>query len=213
MLKNQLYILFLLFAILFLFSCKKRDCNRIYTKGSVYDETTHQPLGDATVYLLSQKTDCFTCQPGIITEFKTNEKGEFIIDYEGDSGFSYLMKATKEKYFESTSLATLNECSKNYKKDRSLLFITPEAYLKLLIKNTQPFDAGDYIHINIGSDLYGNFLNSFYGTDIDTIVELKVFGNTVNSIPVFIHKNGNTISKQEEIYCPAFDTTYYQITY
>jgi hypothetical protein len=199
--------LLLSIIICFLFSlsfsiqaCKKKDCNKIFEKGTIYDGTTHIAVPNADVVLLANKSGCFSCYGGYVAKTtKTDTKGDYLMEFEGSKDFFYTIKVLKDKYYPSLEGGAKDECSPE-KKKKTMRYITPEAYLKLHIKNVNPFDDGDWIKINTDySDIFGNSLDRFYGINVDTLIYLR--------------KNGNLINWQEKIYCPAFDTTYHQVSY
>lgn len=170
MLKNQQYIFFALIVFQFLLSCKKKDCNKVLEKGSVYDETTNKPIADATVILIANKSGCFSCSGGFVTKtIKTDKNGDFLMEFEGSSDYYYTMKAIKEKYYDSVEGGARDECSPD-KRKKKLLYINPEAYLKLHIKNTQPFDESDSFLLGFYTDLYGNSIERLIGVSIDSII-------------------------------------------
>jgi hypothetical protein len=198
---NKLF--FLLISIQLMFSCKKKDCNKVLEKGSVYDQTTNKPISDADVVLIANKSGCFSCSGGYVAKIvKTDKNGEFLIDFEGSSDYYYTMKAFKDKYFNSVEGGARNECSPD-KRKKTLLYINPEAYLKFNI-------IGENGIIGINGDFEGF---SITGGPTDTIIIKRVEGDKKINIYWEIIKNGNTSQFNDIIYSQPFDTTYFQITY
>ncbi len=85
--------------------------------------------------------------------------------------------------------------------------MNPIAYLSIHFLNQAPSDINDELYIN------GTYTDPFVGEDVDSFLVLNVTGNFVFNLSWFITEDGVTTNYQDNLYCPAFDTTYYEILY
>lgn len=200
--KNYTF-LFISSLVFFLSSCFLNYTPEPYTgvSGIVRDKNTSECIANATVYLL-ESADF----PGAGYYYKdsliTDMYGNFEFEFEKIIGYGYALLANKEHYIESTGLTFIQ-----YGEIKDVLII-PEAFLKVRIHNVNVYDPWDHININ------GLDFGPFSGNDVDTIVIQKVFGNQINSLYVFLYDDGeNDGSIAHHIFCPAFDTTYYELLY
>lgn len=173
------------------------------------DETTNQPVPGATVLLAIEKDGggTFTLRD-FVDSFVTNEKGEyqFFIDTPSSLGTYTLLPAHKHffgpQYWENI-----------YDYDgavRKTLFLHPEAWLKLHLKNVNPYDFNDIIKINEDWDR-----ESFYGDHVDTLTKAyRVKGNIeISAQALIFHNSNNGSAKYYKTYCSANDTTLLEILY
>lgn len=84
------------------------------------------------------------------------------------------------------------------------LYLTPQAWLKVHIENIEPGESSDNIAIN------GFLSGSFNGSLVDTFLLGEVPGN---QFIVIYWAFGYEPTQTDTIYCPAFDTTYYELLY
>jgi hypothetical protein len=205
MFKNPLLITLLLFTSLF-FSCscnKPRD-GKTTVEGKVLDSTTRKPISGAKVYLLQKTSECLICgYAGGGKSAITDSSGKYLLELEAKEGLSYAVTAEFQRYFEGA----INESVIPGKKNRSVeILLRPEAYLKLLIKNTSESHSIS-LNLNWGGGIY------LTGTDIDTILSGIVEGNKYNSLVWWVTKDGNQTKFSDSVFTAAFDTIFYQINY
>ena len=202
---------FLVPASLFLSvtGCKK-DRLKITVDGKVQDATTFAGIAGATAYLQKVNPDCFSCQGAAIASTTADADGKFKFDFRAEEGYRYSITAEAPKYFNNFYTGGL--ILDVGKKNRPLVSLQPEAYLKLHIKNTQPFDINDIISINTPFYPGGPGI-TYYGNFIDTIAVGKVYGNFNNQFTYWVTKNAIQTKYSDSVYCPAFDTTFYNINY
>ena len=202
-------VVFLLPACLFLSvtGCKK-DRLKTTVDGKVQDATTLAGIAGATAYLQKVNPDCFSCQGSKIASVTADADGKFQFDFTAEEGYRYSITAEAPKYFNNfyTGGLILDVGKKNH----PLVGLQPEAYLKLHIKNTQPFDENDQVGIN---GEWSGSPEQFYGTSVDTFTFRKVTGNGNISIYWGVIKNSLTTNNSDSVYCPAFDTAFYNINY
>ena len=173
------------------------------------DATTFAGIAGATAYLQKVNPDCFSCQGAAIASTTADADGKFKFDFTAEEGYRYSITAEALKYFNNFYTGGL--ILDVGKKTHPLVGLQPEAYLKLYIKNTASFDAADKIGVN-GSFEWGGG-GPFYGSRVDTFAIGKVYGNRINKIYWGVTKNNIQSSYSDSVYCPAFDTTLYNINY
>lgn len=184
-------------------SCKK-DNDKIKVKGTI-TEPDGTPVPYADVFLMSQPFNCFTCQYGVVQHVTTNVSGSYSIDFGDEKGVCYDLKATKEHYFDS-------ELGKASVTESGIvdIYVRPEAFLKLHVKNTSLYDVSDYMGF---TPFVNSYSYSFYGNVVDTIIIGKVIGNSNTNLYWAVRKNNITNNHSATVYCPKFDTTTYNINY
>jgi len=152
---RHLKILFTLVTIAFLIaitSCKK-ESKTTEVKATVIDETTGARLAGATVFLQRENPDCFSCQAGTISMFTADANGMVTFDFEHQREFIYSLTASHTgNYWDIFTRVTLTKGEKNTK----TLPLTPKAYIRVFIKNVNPYDGDDKIGLNLGGG--GGFL-------------------------------------------------------
>ena len=201
---NNNYILIIICGILFFFtSCDFNYTPEAYTgvSGVVRDKTTDECIPNATIYLLESDDT-----PGSGYYYKdslvTDIYGNFEFEFEKIIGYGYALLAKKEHYIEGTALTFVQ-----YGEIKEVL-LNPEGFLTVRLKSIG--DYGPYDYVNIG------VLNLYHlsGNDVDTTLSIVTYGNQTRKIYVFIYEDGiNEGSIVHEVYCPAFDTTYYELYY
>jgi len=192
--------------VLAISGCKKYK-GRIVVEGKVYDESNFKSISGATVYLTQR--EFFASFRNVVETATSDSEGNFCIIYEGDDeGFTFEVAAQKNWYYDTPEYISVKFGKKNEDVDVPL---KPLGYLKLNMKNTSPFSPSDKI-------LYRGFMyvsgsDAFFGMNVDTFDVGQVFGNTTIEISWYVTKNAITTSYSDLIYCPAFDTTSYSISY
>ena len=199
----------LLSLFFLLLSCGKGVLGPARVDGVVADATTGDPIYNATVYLFERENDFeFLGAPApeiLIDSTTTGALGRFEFAYDDRHGYAYSVFATKYNYIDKANPQSILSLGNGTDIE---LILDPEAFLKVRIHNIKTYDSGDYIGIN------GLDQDPYYGNDVDTIEIKRVAGNSTATLHVFIYNNGiNDGSVEHNIYCPAFDTTYYEILY
>ena len=207
-------ITYLLIAVLSLFSCKKTlDPTLDPTETTVYitltDKTTKQPILNGDVYLMDYygqyNPDVFWYK--YIAFEKTNSYGQCVFNFTPDEEYNdFFFLSVADGYYENHDLIKDNVCIGEVNNIR--LEIQPEAFLKVFVKNTTPYDQADIIFIeDYGIPSGGS--GTFYGVTVDAYTFARTWGNHVQELNYTITKN-NVVTKYTcDIYCPANDTTYY----
>lgn len=196
-------------SICFILGCKK-DSGKTTIEGIVFETSASNRVGGATVYLMAQSNDCLTCPVGAIKSTTTNNAGEFDFTFEAEDGVSYKLVAKKDKYFENAIVESplIENGRKNKKKD---LHIYPEGFIRLHVKNTQPFDGNDEIGIRVKYGYGGGY--SFGGSMVDTTFIEQTRGNEVISINWFTKKDGKYQNYEGSVTSIKFDTVSFTLNY
>ena len=185
---------FLLLGAFLLFSatnCKKDSSTTTTAEGAVIDKTTQKSIAGATARLIKVNSSFMGGSSlKVVSQMTVDATGKYSFTFTPDLDYSYQVGASANKYFTDEGD---NHYIHTGKKNLILIPLQPEAYLKIHVKNASPYDGNDYIHIN------ENGIETFYGMNVDTSVTLL--------------ENGNTVVTKYGIYCPAFDTTLYNINY
>ncbi len=187
--------------MLSILSCRK-DNKSTLVKGIVQDITTSNHLSGATVYLMRTKYDCIVCQGAIYDTTTADENGRFSFEFNGESEYGYSICAKSNKYFNNFSTGGVG--IEKGKKNQVTVRLYPEAYLKLHI-------IGKNGKIDLNAFSGGGHL--IQGINIDTIFYEIVYGNYNFDIVWWVTKNDTTHKYSDNLICPAFDTTTYDINY
>ncbi|MFI5172496.1 MAG: hypothetical protein ACHQFW_08900 [Chitinophagales bacterium] len=188
-----------------LVSCKYDDLSSFNIEGTVKDKTTLDVVTDATVYLLESEIPDIFGNPTptyIVDSTTSDDSGKFEFSYGRKDGYAYEAYAIKAHYIDNSVTISIKPGVETE------VLISPEAFLKLRVHNINEYDATDHVSIN------GLNIGPYYGNEVDTIAIEQVYGNTITGLHVFIIIDGvYSESLDYNIYCPSFDTTYYEILY
>lgn len=197
--------------ILILFSCSK-DGGNIKAEGTVVDKTTGNPVPEAMVYLrqIGRNLSLAGGMGGsTIASQKADANGKFSFVFDANYKDNiYEVQAVKENYYDDSN----NEASVPSSGATDLKVpLQPYAYLKIHVINANPKDQFDYISVN--NSFSGGGGGPFVGKTIDSFAIGNVMGNRINTIVWFVKRNDLETIHKDSIYCPAFDTTLYEIKY
>ncbi|MBP7399473.1 MAG: carboxypeptidase regulatory-like domain-containing protein [Chitinophagales bacterium] len=189
-------------------SCKKPDLELGIVNGLVTDRTTNAGIPDATVYLLAHEPDGSIFGGGGGPSFEianttSDASGNFKFNFDYDSKYAYTCAAVKDLYFDYEDEFPVDE---QVKEGVSVeVTLQPKAWLQIHFFNEYPSLPSDHFAIN------GFVTDEFFGDIIDTLITYIVIGNFMNVIHYGLEADLSNID--DTIYCPAFDTTYYEIIY
>ena len=174
-------------------------------EGQVLAYGTNEPVENATVTLYERvSTGSFSGADVAVETIITDASGSYSFESEG-LGLTGV-NATHDNYFEPNMITYDGIVYKN--RNNIDIVIDPHAWLKLHIKNVNPFDQNDYINVN-------GFITEgpWHGMSIDINPTMLIRGNKENKIAWFITKNNISTNQFAPIYCEGHDTTYFEIFY
>jgi hypothetical protein len=218
--KPQLFVIFFLALFIVTGSCRKNKDEDISVRGTVFDPNLNVYVNDAYVTISSIKV-----QSGIynsnyqdIETVVTDYNGKFAFDIKKELASSYRIYIRKDNYFSYTVDISPDvlESGIVYSPTYNLF---PEAYIKLHVKNTMPYDSTDFIaysFTNSNLNCYECCTNNVfkgYGEDYDYTLKCKTNGSQYIKMNWHVTKNGTDISYKDSVFCIAFDTIFYQIYY
>ena len=201
------------FVVLLLSTCKPEhivsDLEKGIITGSAVDYTTNAGVPNATVFLLGNDGGGTWVGGGtpsfFIDQTTTDENGNFTFQIEYNEEIGYLCSAVADLYFDYNDEFSVERYSSGVVNVEVKL--NPIGYVNLHVKSVNIYESSDNINIQSGSidPLYGN---------IDTSFILSVPGNDFYHIVWFHYVDGiNNGSESADIYCPSFDTTYFELLY
>lgn len=197
------FISFILPCIL-LIACGKGIFGPARVDGVVKDATTGETIAGATVYLLENDNSGGIFSPSIsyiIDSTLSDSKGCFEFKYEDQGGYSYYVNARKEHYHDNMEQTYINDLGSGVDVE---VLIHPEAFLKIHFQNIPPSTPSDNFDIN------GDISDGFNGDATDTSIIYLIYGNT--KVELHWALLGETVY-HDTIYCPAFDTTFFEVLY
>ena len=206
-------LIFLSFIVLLLFTCKpehiESDLEKGIITGMVVDYTTNTGVPNPTVFLLGNDGEGTWVGGGtpsfFIDQTTADANGNFTFQIEYNEEIGYLCSAVADLYFDYNDEFSVERYSSGVVNVEVKL--NPIGYVNLHVKSVNIYESSDNINIQSGSidPLYGN---------IDTSFILSVPGNDFYHIVWFHYVDGiNNGSESADIYCPSFDTTYFELLY
>ncbi len=207
----RILIDFYLISILFfltIISCHK-DEPVIQTQAEIIvtDNSTGEPLEGAIVFVYKQTGGSFWgggsgSSTILLLQDTTDVSGIISFPYVDSNNVYYRCSVYRDNYYEVTDLAILHTyIGEGIDIDIGL---TAYAWLSIHFKNEPPSLPSDNFGIN------GNVSDGFNGNDIDTTVIYLVFGSQE---AILLWQIYDSTIYHDTIYCPRFDTTYYEIFY
>lgn len=212
-------VLFITATTAFFDSCKK-DKNVIKISGTVYDPNTKAYVSGAHINISASKVTSGFYNPNYtdIASTISDANGAFSFEFDKEKTAGYRFYIFKENYFDITTDVPDDDivAGETYSPTFNLY---PEAYIKIHVKNSSPYNSTDFIAYSYESGLVQcaecctNTTFKGYGTDYDTLFTCKTYGN--KDIKLFWHvtKVGTDMAYSDTIFAPAFDTTQYQLFY
>ena len=206
--KNLLFLT-LIITICFISACKKENPTSI--TGHVLEFDTNKPIEGALIYLYGGDSDGNFSNPGAYLE----KIDSTISDADGSYHFDLVASpypildliAHKELYFSEDVLQGIYRTRAN----QIDIVLDPHAWLELHIKNDMPVDEGDIISVWGSWGGGGTFSTS--GILVDELISVKLRGNDSPTVHWNVTKSGIKTSYDQDIYCPAHDTTTFEIFY
>ncbi len=166
-------------------------------------------MPNATVFLLGNDGGGTWVGGGtpsfFIDQTTADANGNFTFQIEYNEEIGYLCSAVADLYFDYNDEFSVERYSSGVVNVEVKL--NPIGYVNLHVKSVNIYESSDNINIQSGSidPLYGN---------IDTSFILSVPGNDFYHIVWFHYVDGiNNGSESADIYCPSFDTTYFELLY
>ncbi|MEZ5013833.1 MAG: hypothetical protein R2794_06035 [Chitinophagales bacterium] len=206
-------LFFYIAALFFTVSCEKSiplsDLQNGIIHGKVTDKTTGAPIAGASVYLKGYELGGSIFVPGpsfTVATTVSDTNGNFCIDFDYNSDYGYFCSAVADLYFDYQEEFVID---KTIFGDEVNVEITlqPVAWLNVHIKAVNEYAPSDFIGIN-STPSY-----TFFG-NVDTTQMITVEGNKNYTLVWFIYVDGfNDASESADIYCPAIDTTYFELLF
>lgn len=209
LINRKLLLTVFFISILTTFSCHKDSPVSPYPTGVVLDATTIKPVAGAWVLLVEYEI-CYSwlCPEKVVGEDTTDNLGHYVINYNLKNDYGYYLRVIAPRYFDSGRVGN----GKLDKNNFDHIYLQPEAFLKVFIKNTTPYDLYDKILVgSYGTPSGGG--GEFQGINVDTLTIARTLGNATEKIEWWVIKKSDTTKYSTSVYCPAFDTTVYQLNY
>jgi hypothetical protein len=202
--KKPFFIL-LVMVLCQIWSCSKPKPNEWQTtvNARAVEYNTTVPVSNASVLLFAGGR--------IQAETVTNALGQFQFEFVATPGVVYKVLVTPDtlhttkRYFQ-TRVWSINEGQSN----RFDYPVTPYAYVKMHLKNVNPFDEND--RISMSSPLLKG--RAFRGKNIDTtFIDYTASSNENVAIIYWTYRNGMDTLTRNSQFLPAHDTTFIEIKY
>jgi hypothetical protein len=214
-----LLIIFLVICIANV-GCKKKQ-NKISIRGYLFDPKQNISVAGALVTISSSKisSGVYNSNYQDIATTTTDASGNFSFDFTEAATSGYRFYIRKDKYFDYTVDVSADDIT--HEQAYTPTFnLYPEAYLKLEVKNTTPYDSADFISFRMTTgflECYQCCTNTIfkgYGETYDTIMKCKTYGSSTVTLNWTVTKNAlPPINHNQNVYCTPYDTTFYQISY
>ena len=182
--------------------CGDKDIIKgIDVSGYVLEYGTLEPIEGARVYLIagiSSVTDKVITDMSGRYEFKRPHR---------ETGTVLSLYAFADDYYDIIEA----DVPLPWKKQEIDIVMDPYAWIKLHIKNTNPFDHNDLL--SFSGEWGGGSLPDYYGMNVDLYYLQKVYGNRFIDIYWGVTKNNNFNFSQDSVFTVAHDTVDFEILY
>jgi hypothetical protein len=190
-------------------SCNK-ETGPTFVSGTVQDKTTFTGVDNANVGLFEYDDEsAFGLSGTLLDEVYSDASGNFTFNFTARKGYSYYVQAIKEQYWNDQS-NNVTFIENTGGETSAVVYLQPEGYLSIHILDLSPI-LNNY---EFRAWPFSNFIQLDAG-GLDTIISGTIFGNSNFTINwVLEDLISNTVYPDSEIiYCPAFDTTFYELFY
>jgi hypothetical protein len=207
--KNLIMALMALTLPLFWTSCDDGMLDYTKISGIVRDAGKGTPIPDAKVILYIKEGIAFNSGPGFpIDTIISDANGYYEYVFNHELGYIYSVQAEKTGYWEVEPTSDFIEG----KETEVNLHIYPLAWLKIHVKNVNPFDENDLLTAYT-NHLTGSSPENSYGINIDFIVIQEIKGNKKVPLIWWVTKNNIYQEFRDTIYCEGHKTTEYELFY
>ncbi len=212
----------LIIAVVFLFTaCNKDKKNAIHIEGKIFDPNTQEYVIGANVTIAASKLSSggiFSSGYEDIATTTTDASGVFTFQFQESKVAGYQITIAKNHYFGySLELNTSDIVAGTTFSPVYNLY--PECFINMHVRNIIPVDSNDHIAYGFTTGWVGCYEccnnNTFQGHGkfyADTII-CKTYGNQNVTLGYNVTKSGSTLLHAVTHYCPAFDTTTFDILY
>jgi hypothetical protein len=177
-------------------------------EGKILEIDSDVPIANADVFLVEVDATGSIFGPTkntTIQKMVTDASGNYKFSFQWNKKFTYDVEAqapTDKYYSDSQSAIFGSDEGKNVQN----VYITPTAWLKLHVKNVNPFDSRDEVKF---------FYGSCYGNTVDSTIVVKVQGSikALNTIRIWTTRNSVQTYKDISTIVPPHDTTKLDIFY
>jgi len=200
-------------------SCKKEDDKTIIVLGKITDANQQTALANATVTFWSSRIQSGTYNPNYVELAKafTDAGGNYNLQITKGKDAGFRITVDKDKYFGQTSdISVESLLSGTHTLNYS---IYPEAYFKLIVKNTSNFDNNDFISYWFnntqpnGYNCCNNIPINYTGLNYENTVRCRTFGGQSMIVKWNVRKDGVSYPYESSVYCAPFDTTVFNLNY
>jgi hypothetical protein len=207
------------FFILFIASCNK-DKNKITVNGHVYEPYAYSYVSGANVTISSSKLSSgfYNSNYTDIATTTTDANGAFSFEFEQEQSSGYRFYIYKENYFD----CTIDVPDADMQPENTYsptLEIHAIGWIRLHAQNVNPHDSTDFIAYSYDTentscpDCCTNTTFKGYGKTYDTIVKCKTYGSNNVHLNWHVTRYGIDAAYSDTIFCPPFDTAFYDILY
>jgi hypothetical protein len=202
--------LFVLISFSFLMAqCRKASNNYIKVSGKVLEFGSNKPIANAKVAIYSEDGAFLgSTWTNLVDSTRTDANGFYSMEKSDiDKGSSFYVAAAANKYytFDPTKYIVTGQDVTN-----NDIVLDPFAWIKVRVKNVNPFDDNDRI---ILGNVVGDITMIHNGRMVELNYVNKVFGNRDMLAGWSVRKNGVGKSYLDTIKIAAHDTLKYEILY
>jgi hypothetical protein len=200
------------FSIVVFAGCRKVKDNEIDATIYVKQYKTNAPIANAKI-LITRGTPSSGIGSTVVDTLFTDSNGKAIYDQAVDRDYMYYAEAYKDNYFDTHNQQV--SVTRGEKKFKTTIFMYAYSYVKLHVKNTNPFDQFDLIQLS--SHCPSNLF--FQGLNIDTTFlycdyDYKwMAGFPQYSYSAYITKNNQAFTVPYSFITHPFDTITIDINY
>lgn len=199
-------------------ACSRDEAYRI--TGLLTDTNRAVPVAGAKVAVWTQKIESgvYTADYRNVGETVTGDDGRFAYALENATYTGVRLVFSKKGYFGWQADVNVNALSKS-EPQFSKYQMVPKAWLKIRVRNGEPFDESDYFEyrlLNAYSDCEGCCPRDtwrFYGMEVDQVYRCMTAGHQDLVIQYSKRKNNVQEIMSQTFFLKEFDTTGIELIY
>jgi hypothetical protein len=212
------HIFVLLVPLLFsMASCERKPLNRTFidVRGQVLEIVTQKPIANALVAIYEEGGEFLgSSWTRLLDSTRTDANGFYRFNKPDlDNGSTFTLSAVAKKYYVFDAISNRTNFETGKVVTNCNLILEPYAWIKVHVKNVNPFDENDLILLDQLVSPWGG-THSYLGMRVDTTYNRQIGGNINQRVLWISKKNGiSTRYFDSAFVVPAHDTISLPIHY
>ncbi|MFT7611457.1 MAG: hypothetical protein ACI9J3_000402 [Parvicellaceae bacterium] len=209
----------LLFISLVLTSCKKQEPATITIAGTI-TETNGTAISGADIKMSVKEISGGTFSSTFNTFYNgpSASNGSYSHTFDAHNAVEYKIEITGDNRFDQEFIINPDDLERNAANTYDFSLIA-QAWYKVNIRNTSPFDSTDFMQYQIASTQLNcpgcchNLIQVFSGDLVDSTFKCMTTGNSMLKVNWYVTKNSIPSSYSDSVYCAIGDTGILNVNY